>query len=147
MNYFDLNGLVKSCSIEIGGGNGYCCNKCHKLYHIKPDICHNVIVSKVLNNDRFIELIQQLSGVDIKPEMIINYINNQDSIPDEIGRIFKEENECLTIEESAFGKYDNFMEMVTYRYPEVYDKIEIGCGCDNFTYEQRRGQEIDRFDT
>jgi hypothetical protein len=102
---------------------------------------------EVLNNERFTELIQGLSSVDIKSEVIIKCINDQENIPDEINGIFKEENECLTMEESIYGKYDNFMDMVSHRYPEVYDKIETECGCNIFIYEQRRGQKIERCDT
>jgi hypothetical protein len=142
----DFNGLglslFTSCSVEIGGGTGYWCAKCNKLYQTKPDICHNIIIQNILNTRRLIELMQQVYSINLREEDI----NNRDHVPVEIRQILEEENECLTIEESFTGKYDTFIDMVSHRYPEVYDKIKMECGCDTFIHEQRKGDEIDGHD-
>lgn len=135
--------LIESVSVSIGGGKGYWCSKCNKLYHKKPHCnykCKNMYTSYVLNKEKLSQLISELGTID--DIYIQQYIEENKTSP-AIEQIFREESQCQTIEEAEMGiVYENLMDLINERY-SVYDKIVEECCNDTFVYGEKPGTIID----
>jgi hypothetical protein len=157
--------LIESVSISIGGGKGYWCSKCNKLYHEKPCgnyRCKNMYTSYVLNKEKLSQLISELGDIDAKDDAIASscrlnfpsgkiddiyiqqYIEENKTSP-AIEQIFREESQCRTDEEAQMDiVYENLMDLINERYStRVYDKIVEECHNDNFVYGEKEGKIID----
>lgn len=157
--------LIESVSISFGGGKGYWCSKCDKLYHEKPCDnyrCKNMYTSYVLNKEKLSQLISDLGAIDAKDDAsasscrlnfpgrkiddiyIQQYIEENKTSP-AIEQIFREESQYQTIEEAEMDiTYENLMDLINERYNDrVYDKIVEECHNDNFVYGEKEGKIID----
>lgn len=137
--------LIESVSMSIGGGKGYWCPKCNKLYREKPCVgykCKNMYTSYVLNKEKLSRLISELGNID--DTCIRQYVESSIMTP-AIEQIFREEVQCQTIEEAQMGiVYENLMELINERYSDrVYDKIVEECCNNNFMYGEKPGTIID----
>jgi hypothetical protein len=138
--------LISNVSLEIGGGKGWWCRKCNKLYRNQPSknfTCHNIYEETQLNHAKLIELIHQLG--EVSDEVIRQYIDDPSQSFPEIDEIFQSEKQSVTYEEYS-DDYTGLMDLLLERYKsEIYDTVTIECDSHEYVYEERRGREIDSY--
>lgn len=137
--------MISNVSVEIGGGNGYWCTRCRKLYRTKPEVgfkCQNIHTYTERNNEK-LERVLHILG-DIDDESARQYIYEDKSSP-QIEAIFKDVTSSQTMEE-YYNEivYEDLMDYIDRRYSnEIYDHVETICNNDIFALEDRRGVVVD----
>lgn len=112
-HYLDTLGfnLIQNVSMEIGGGSGWWCQECGKLYKKQPlsgYVCHNIYTKQQVNREKLVEVIHQLG--DLTDNIVQQYIDDPTHHFDEIEQIFQQEKQTMTEEEAT---YPNFMGIST----------------------------------
>ena len=143
---FAMN-LIKSVSVEKGGGTGFWCHQCGMLYQKQPAICENMYTRKILNKEKLRVLIHDLG--EVSDEIIDQYIEDPKLSFPEITQILKDENQIHYEEESCrdYEPYETLIELILNRYrKEVFDSITSKCHGEKFIYETRKGEELAHHD-
>lgn len=144
-DWIDGINIISNVCVEMGGGTGYWCTKCNKLYNKKPSdgyICHNTISTRTLNKEKLFQLIVSLGEID--DVSVRQYVDENVTSP-AIEKILYDERQYKTEEEASYGiVYDNLMELIEERYSDgIYDDIITRCDNDTFIYETRTGHVVD----
>lgn len=137
--------LINNVHIEVGGGTGYWCTKCGKLYKKKPCdnyICHNTLSVKTLNKEKLSQVIAGLGEID--DVSVRQYVEENITSP-AIEKIFSDERQHQTEEEESYSIiYNDLMELIEERYgDDIYDDIITNCGNNVFICETRTGHVTD----